>query len=228
MAQVDPHQFGVIACYAANDLPGQNGHEGTDISAPGGTPVFAAAEGKVYKWRLDKQDTLLILKHCVGAEWNTQGACEGGEEWYTTYMHITPDEGILKPYRRIIAGAQIGTVYNQGGLSHLHFEVGVKDRSYENFRNPWGIDSAPWNQCMWHDRTICTQPGTDAEITAITTANQTILLMPGSGDPTLAKAPSQPSKAGIYERMEFLCWMNSTGCMLHRENRWEGTLPIGS
>jgi murein DD-endopeptidase MepM/ murein hydrolase activator NlpD len=40
MALADPHQFEMVACYSP--------HAGTDIKAPAGTPVYAAAVDVCY------------------------------------------------------------------------------------------------------------------------------------------------------------------------------------
>jgi hypothetical protein len=52
----------------------------------------------------------------------------------------------------------LGVIYNQGDNSHLHFEVGLDKRNYDNYVNPWGRDEAPWVGCMWLDQALCVQP----------------------------------------------------------------------
>ncbi len=146
--QADPHGFGIIACYSSAEGSGKQGHAGTDISAPAGTAVFAAAEGRVGGWKVEQENSMLLLKHCVNGQWLEDGACEGGQVWYTTYLHIQPEADLLKPNRRVISGSQIGSVINQGLRSHLHFEVGVEDRSNQNFQNPWGIDDTSLGELL--------------------------------------------------------------------------------
>lgn len=160
-AQADPHQFDVVECYATDGEAGTNGHAGTDITAPAGTPVYAAAEGLVYKWRENGLSSMVVLQHCVGGEWNEKLQCVNGQEWYTTYLHIVPEKGILKNYRRIVQGGQIGTVFDQNLNSHLHFETGLGDRSYQSYVNPWGMDTPPWTGCMWLDQSICANPDSE-------------------------------------------------------------------
>jgi murein DD-endopeptidase MepM/ murein hydrolase activator NlpD len=94
-------------------------HAGIDIAAPMGTPVCAAASGKIlYLGRLRGYGKILILKH------------EG--QYTTVYAHLggwTVHDG-----QYVNQGAPIATVGESGRSSgsHLHFEV-----RYDNkVRNP--------------------------------------------------------------------------------------------
>ncbi|MFZ5881140.1 MAG: M23 family metallopeptidase [Chloroflexota bacterium] len=158
MAQADPHNFEMVECYATEGNVGSNGHEGTDIKAPAGTPVLAAADGKVLEWRLTGLSNMLVLRHCVGGTWDANHLCIGGTQWYTTYMHIHPQASLLVENQDIPAGTPLGTIYDQSINSHLHFEVGIGSRNYTNFVNPWGRDQAPWLGCMWQDQSLCPTP----------------------------------------------------------------------
>ena len=157
-AQADPHQFQMIACYSTGGAAGANGHEGTDIKAPASTPVLASADGKVAGWRLWDINTMLVLKHCLGGTWDANHECAGGVKWYTTYMHITIDPVMQQMDLEVKAGTPLGTIYNQGDNSHLHFEVGLDQRHYDNYVNPWGRDRSPWLGCMWKDQSLCVIP----------------------------------------------------------------------
>ncbi|MBN8657315.1 MAG: M23 family metallopeptidase [Anaerolineae bacterium] len=157
-AQADPHQFQMIACYATAGEAGANGHEGTDIKAPVGTPVFASADGKVAGWRIGNINDMLVLKHCLGGTWDENQECSGGTKWYTTYMHINVESGMQQMDLDVQAGTLLGTIINQGDNSHLHFEVGLDKRNYDNFVNPWGRDHSPWLGCMWKDQSLCVLP----------------------------------------------------------------------
>ncbi len=194
MAQADPHQFGLVECYASDDEPGRNGHAGTDIKAPAGTPVLAAAEGRLFKWRDDKENSMIVLKHCLGGEWNTREQCESGVQWYTTYLHIILADGQLKENRRVVQGAELGKIYQQGEQSHLHFEVGKDTRSYDNFVNPWGSDHSPWYGCMWVDPDLCAQANPDDQLTAIYTNGDSLVLQQGWRDPLVIPATDQIQK----------------------------------
>ena len=164
-AQADPHGFQMVECYATDGPAGTNGHEATDIKAPAGTPVYAAAAGKVAAWQIYGLYTMIELKHCLGGTWDAANACLDGEQWYTTYMHINLDPDFQVQGKDVAAGTQLGTVYDQTINSHLHFEVGLGQRLYSNFVNPWGRDLAPWNGCMWLDRRLCPYPDWPARFT---------------------------------------------------------------
>lgn len=157
-AQADPHQFQMIACYATAGVAGSNGHEGTDIKAPAGTPVLASADGKVAGWRIWDINSMLVLKHCLGGAWDSNQECAGGVKWYTTYMHIKVDPAMQQMDMDVQEGTSLGTVINQGDNSHLHFEVGQDQRNYDNYVNPWGRDWSPWLGCMWKDQSLCVLP----------------------------------------------------------------------
>ena len=157
-AQADPHNFEMVACYSTDGNVGANGHEGTDIKAPPGTLVHAAADGRVMEWRPDGLNSMIVLKHCLGGEWDASGECVGGQSWYTTYMHIVTNKELLVENLPVSAGTQVGVIYDQGINSHLHFEVGREKRGYTNFVNPWGGDEAPWRGCMWIDQSLCINP----------------------------------------------------------------------
>jgi murein DD-endopeptidase MepM/ murein hydrolase activator NlpD len=161
-AQADPHDFDMVACYATEGQAGANGHEGTDIKAPVDTEVYAAADGRVMGWNYYGWATHIALKHCLGGAWDAEGKCAGGRQWYTTYMHVNLIPDLLVLEKEVRRGEKIATIYEQFDNSHLHFEVGLDFRQYDHFVNPWGRDAAPWDGCMWEDRSLCPQP--DAQI----------------------------------------------------------------
>ena len=170
-AQADPHQFQMVACYSTSGPLGLNGHEGTDIKAEPGTPVYAAADGRVMDWRLTGLNSMLVLKHCLGGTWDADSQCVDGQQWYTTYMHIVPDKALLTTGVEVAQAQQLGTVYDQSINSHLHFEVGLEKRSYTNFLNPWGQNQAPWDGCLWIDQLLCPNPQPEANRMVFATAN---------------------------------------------------------
>jgi hypothetical protein len=157
-AQADPHQFQMIECYSTGGDAGTNGHEGTDIKAPAGTPAYPSADGKVAGWRINDLNSMIVLKHCLDGNWDANNECVNGQKWYTTYMHIIVDPNFQKMDLDVNIHTQLGTIFNQGDNSHLHFEVGLDKRNYANYVNPWGRDEAPWFGCMWLDQSICLQP----------------------------------------------------------------------
>ncbi|MCG2786911.1 MAG: M23 family metallopeptidase [Anaerolineae bacterium] len=156
-AQADPHNFEMVACYSTSS-GGPSGHEGTDIKAPAGTPVYAAADGLVQEWRDAGLNSMLVLKHCLSGAWDENFQCLNGQQWYTTYMHLVLNPLLLKENQAVAQGESLGTIYDQSINSHLHFEVGHEQRSYANFVNPWGGDSAPWLGCLWQDQALCIHP----------------------------------------------------------------------
>jgi murein DD-endopeptidase MepM/ murein hydrolase activator NlpD len=158
-AQADPHNFEMVACYSTDGSAGSpDGHEGTDIKAPAGTPVYASAAGLVQEWRNTGLNSMIVLKHCLYGIWDANFQCVSGQQWYTTYMHIALEPALLKENTSVEQGAVVGTIYDQTINSHLHFEVGHDRRSYANFVNPWGRDTAPWLGCLWLDQALCVNP----------------------------------------------------------------------
>lgn len=94
-------------------------HYGTDFATPIGTPVIAAATGRIFKagWQ-DEKD------HSVGfgqRVWQT--ATVDGKQVGIFYAHLS--EISVKPGDEITAGTRIGLSGNTGKSSgpHLHFEV---------------------------------------------------------------------------------------------------------
>ena len=181
-AQADPHTFEMVECYD----DGSGGHAGTDIKALAGTPVYAAAYGQVLDWRAEGITSMIVLKHCLVGSWNDKGDCEGGRQWYTTYMHIIPDPALLHENTIIPQGTQLGVVLDQGDNSHLHFEVGEGLRSYANFINPWGTDAEPWQGCMWMDQALCVYPNPATQRLAVFNREGQLLLQRAQeiGQPT--------------------------------------------
>lgn len=91
-------------------------HKGIDIAAPVGTPIFAAAAGKVVSagWNSGGYGNLVKLKHLDGS--------------MTLYAH---NHRILVNYgQKVNQGEQIAEMGNTGFStgSHLHFEIHSKNR----------------------------------------------------------------------------------------------------
>lgn len=158
-AQADPHNFEMVACYSTDGGIGSpDGHEGTDIKALPGTPVLASADGLVMEWRLTGLNSMIVLKHCLFGQWDENHTCSGGQQWYTTYMHLVPASEFLQENLPVAQGAILGKIFDQSINSHLHFEVGREQRSYANFVNPWGEDATPWLGCLWENQSLCLNP----------------------------------------------------------------------
>ena len=95
---------------------GEKGHLGLDVTAPVGTPVLAAAAGRVYlSYHEPMYGNRIIIDHGKGAD---------GRLSFTVYKHL--DKRMVAAGTRVARGQQIGTLGETGLLSsypHLHFEV---------------------------------------------------------------------------------------------------------
>lgn len=124
-------------------------HTGIDITAKRGSPVIAAAPGKViwvgyglYYGKYDEEDPYglaVTIEHDFGY---------GDKKLMTVYGHM--DRIDVEKDQRVETGTQLGIVGNTGNTTgpHLHFEVRVETNSYFRTRNPelwlsppqgWGV-----------------------------------------------------------------------------------------
>ncbi len=91
-------------------------HNGMDIWAKLGTPVLAAAGGRVVRSYFEPMyGNRVVIDH---------GEDEGGLPMATSYMHL--DQRQVTDGQVVVRGQQIGTLGDTGVLSalvHLHFEV---------------------------------------------------------------------------------------------------------
>lgn len=104
-------------------------HNGIDIAAPVGTPVYAATAGRVYRAYDDS---------CAGNALLTTGP----RSLRLVYAHLERIDVIEG--RHVLPGQLIGAVgagrpgCNPGGVPHLHFGVIVRDDSgAPETRDPW-------------------------------------------------------------------------------------------
>lgn len=112
-------------------------HEGVDLLAPRGTPVFAAATGTV----LSGSPTSLLLRH------------DDGFHFLTYYQHLQNK----KPFATgatVFAGQQVAEVGDWGNEDHLHFEIRYPFAS----ANPSRDNSLPVDPTaalyQWEERTF--------------------------------------------------------------------------
>lgn len=86
-------------------------HDGIDIAAPKGTPIFAAASGKVIfsGWGPTGYGKMVIIKH--------------NHKWVTVYAHNSKNR--VKKNQRVKKGQKIAYVGSTGRSTgpHVHFEV---------------------------------------------------------------------------------------------------------
>ncbi|WP_228479909.1 M23 family metallopeptidase [Microbacterium abyssi] len=94
------------------------GHNGVDMLAPAGTPIYAAAAGVVRASAdsIGGYGVAIMIDHVVG-----------GQSVSTTYGHMTYGSRQVQAGQRVAAGQLIGLVGSTGRstANHLHFEVWV-------------------------------------------------------------------------------------------------------
>ncbi|MDQ4213796.1 M23 family metallopeptidase [Microbacterium capsulatum] len=91
-------------------------HQGWDLLAPGGTPIYAATAGTV---TVSSED---YFGYGVAVVIDGQVA---GNDIQTTYAHMTYGSRLVQQGQRVSAGQMIGLVGDTGHAfgTHLHFEV---------------------------------------------------------------------------------------------------------
>ncbi|MGO2746412.1 M23 family metallopeptidase [Microbacterium sp.] len=102
------------------------GHEGADMLAPAGTPIYAAAAGVV---RVSSESYYgygvgITIDHVIG-----------GQSVSTTYGHMTYGSRQVQAGQTVQAGQLIGAVGSTGSstANHLHFEVHVNGAILEPY-----------------------------------------------------------------------------------------------
>ncbi|WP_167131787.1 M23 family metallopeptidase [Paramicrobacterium chengjingii] len=108
----------------------QSFHTGTDLAAPDGTPILAAADGTVtVAGPTGGYGNLIVIEHTLDGKTVATGY---GHMW-DTGIHVQPGD-------RVTAGQHIGDVGSSGNSTgpHLHFEVRPGGTNAE------AIDAAKW------------------------------------------------------------------------------------
>jgi murein DD-endopeptidase MepM/ murein hydrolase activator NlpD len=103
--------FGTRRAY--NDGPMASFHGGTDFPGPEGTPIVAAAPGRVvFAGALDIRGDAVIVDH--------------GDGVYTLYGHLSRIDAVEG--QMVVAGTQVGLMGNTGlsTAPHLHWELRVQ------------------------------------------------------------------------------------------------------
>ena len=102
------------------------GHEGADMLAPQGTPIYATAAGVVRASAesIGGYGVAVMIDHVVG-----------GQRVSTTYGHMTYGSRQVEAGQTVAAGQLIGVVGSTGRstANHLHFEVWVNGSLYEPY-----------------------------------------------------------------------------------------------
>ncbi|WP_244960222.1 M23 family metallopeptidase [Actinomyces faecalis] len=106
-------------------------HAGQDYAAAVGTPIYAAAAGKVVTAGMSSDGTgTVVIEHKLD-----------GETWYTSYLHMYEDGIYVHVGDEVSAGQLIAGVGSTGRSTgaHLHFEVRTaNDSADETTVNPSG------------------------------------------------------------------------------------------
>lgn len=113
--------YGRITTQFAEPDPWGIPHRGTDFAAPGGTPIYAVANGVVSAAR-----TMNSYGNCVQV---SHGTADDGHRYDSLYAHmssITVAEGTAVQKGDLLGYVgNTGNVYGAGGGYHLHLELRV-------------------------------------------------------------------------------------------------------
>ncbi|PID97867.1 MAG: peptidase M23 [Actinobacteria bacterium] len=91
-------------------------HEGVDLAAPLGTPIYSAAQGTVKEVSQNSHSGAYIIIEHKAAD---------GTPYYSAYLHQYMKDIVVAVGDTIQAGQRIGAVGNNGWSTgaHLHFEI---------------------------------------------------------------------------------------------------------
>ncbi|GAB4401768.1 MAG: hypothetical protein OHK0031_19730 [Anaerolineales bacterium] len=121
--------------YGSTQNGAREAHHGVEFYQPFGTPVLAAADGKVafagddaltlLAWVTNFYGNVIVLQHQIA-----------GQTLFTLYAHLSKIE--VQAGQQISVGQKIGEVGASGTAigSHLHFEVRLGKNDYFSTRNP--------------------------------------------------------------------------------------------
>lgn len=141
-----------------NYLPyGLPGHEGVDIRAPHGTPVYAVAGGMVSDIHLPP----------TGHNYGTFVRVRHADDYETTYAHLLSVGVELG--QQVVGGQQIGTADNTGNSfgAHLHLTLKKLGQTFtDHCGNVWPYQIhdpepflLPFAGVAWPPAVPCQQPG---------------------------------------------------------------------
>ena len=101
--------------FGPRNLDGKAFHHGVDYPAPIGTPIYAAADGKViYSGQAGGYGNWIVLEHEIN-----------GLKFYTIYGHMGEKDLLVKEGETVKKGQNIARVNEKGEATgpHLHFSV---------------------------------------------------------------------------------------------------------
>ncbi|CNG30203.1 peptidoglycan DD-metalloendopeptidase family protein [Yersinia frederiksenii] len=130
--------FGSSVRIGANGAP--RPHQGVDIAAEPGTPIYAVADGRVafITNRGDYGQQLCIVVQVDDLPLSKKSLCHNLREVYFFYAHLSEVSLNLSPHSPINSGDYIGKTGSTGNASrmtsiargaHLHFEVRTRNPS---------------------------------------------------------------------------------------------------
>ncbi|HXN21924.1 MAG TPA: M23 family metallopeptidase [Candidatus Dormibacteraeota bacterium] len=118
-------------------------HEGIDLPAPEGTPVFAASTATVHRLTDDAGCRIEIANDTappgctpIFPRGGRIVALAHGNELYTLYLHLSRQADELVTGARVLAGAKIGEVGKTGNASYFHLHFEVRDGSFFQIDRP--------------------------------------------------------------------------------------------
>ena len=122
-------------------------HAGTDLAAPIGTPIYAAADGVVIEGKERAQGSVSGFGSWIWID--AQESC--GKDFI--YGHVKHGGILVRKGDRVRAGQQIGVVGNEGQSTgpHLHFEV---------WTSPGRLGGKAIDPDAWLKRAGAVEPGT--------------------------------------------------------------------
>jgi len=105
-------------------LPNTGSHNGVDIRAPIGTPVFALGHGKVVRAKDDPNNKYMTIEHK-----NVKYQGKVGK-YYSSYLHLS--QVLVKPGDTVDKGTLIGRVGLTGYTTtpHLHLQVDSEEAPF--------------------------------------------------------------------------------------------------
>ncbi len=112
------------------------GHNGVDIAAPVGTPVYAAASGKVaYIGGSDSnaRGLYLLIEHPI----------DGTYSYYSCYQHLNKND-LLSVGSNVLAGDKIAISGNTGYGSGAHLHFGIVRGNAGFSGDPYSIECNGW------------------------------------------------------------------------------------